>query len=98
MAIEEVIMDPADKLSVDIFKNDQESHISINQELCRECDLKPCLSICPAGLYSISDETGEVLIEYTGCLECGSCRVGCPSGALEWHYPRGGFGVQYRYG
>jgi ferredoxin like protein len=92
------MMDPADKISVDIFKNDQESHIIINQALCRECDIKPCLSICPAGLYSISEETGEVLIEYTGCLECGSCRVVCPSGALEWHYPRGGFGVQYRYG
>jgi ferredoxin-like protein FixX len=24
--------------------------------------------------------------------------VACPSGALEWRYPRGGFGVQYRYG
>jgi ferredoxin like protein len=96
--IEEDIMDPATKLSIDVFKNDQESHIIIHQEICKECELKPCLSICPAGLYSISEETGEILIEYTGCLECGSCRVACPSGALEWNYPRGGFGVQYRYG
>jgi ferredoxin like protein len=92
------MMDPADKLSVDIFKNDQETHIVIRQEICRECATKPCLSICPGGLYSLSEETGEVLIEYTGCLECGSCRVACPRGALEWNYPKGGCGVQYRYG
>ena len=91
-------MEPADKLSLDVFKNDQESHIIIHQEICRECEPKPCLSICPGGLYSVSEETGEVLIEYAGCLECGSCRVACPHGALEWNYPRGGFGVQYRYG
>ena len=91
-------MDPGTKLSIDVFKNDQESHIIIKQEVCRGCELKPCLSICPGGLYSVSAETGEVLIEYTGCLECGSCRVACPHGALEWHYPRGGFGIQYRYG
>jgi len=91
-------MDPASKLSVDIFKNDEEAHIIIRQEICRQCELKPCLRICPAGLYSISEESGEILIEYTGCLECGSCRVVCPCGALAWSYPRGGFGVQYRYG
>jgi ferredoxin like protein len=91
-------MDPADKLSVDIFKNDQDAHIVIRQEICRQCEFKPCLCICPGGLYSVSEETGEILIEYTGCLECGSCRVACPLGALEWRYPRGGFGVQYRYG
>jgi len=91
-------MDPAAKLSVDVFKNDQESHIIIKQEVCRGCELKPCLRICPGGLYSVSEETGEILIEYAGCLECGSCRVACPHGALEWNYPRGGFGVQYRYG
>ena len=62
-------MDPASKLSVDIFKNDQESHIVIKQEICRECAIKPCLSICPGGLYSVSEESGEVLIEFTGCLE-----------------------------
>ena len=76
-------MEPADKLSLDVFKNDQESHIIINQELCRECDLKPCLSICPAGLYSISDETGEVLIEYTGCLN--AAVVGWPAHPGSWN-------------
>jgi len=91
-------MEPADKLSLDAFKTDQKSHIIIHQELCRACEFKPCLSICPGGLYSVSEETGEVRVEYAGCLECGSCRVACPHEALEWNYPRGGFGVLYRYG
>jgi ferredoxin like protein len=91
-------MDPAAKLSIDIFKIDQESHIVIRQEICRKCACKPCLRICPGGLYSINKETGELVVEYTGCLECGSCRVACTSGALTWRFPRGGFGVQYRYG
>jgi ferredoxin like protein len=91
-------MDPASKLNVDVFKNDRVPHIIVRQEICLQCDPKPCLRICPAGLYSVSEETKEILIEYTGCLECGSCRVVCPHGALEWYYPRGGFGVQYRYG
>ena len=76
----------------------KDDDMRLHQEVCQECEIKPCLAICPAGLYSISEETGEILIEYAGCLECGSCRVACPSGALEWNYPRGGFGVQYRYG
>jgi ferredoxin like protein len=91
-------MDPASKLTIDIFKIDQESHIVIHQEICRKCKLKPCLRICPGGLYSMNKETGELVVEYTGCLECGSCRVACTSGALTWSFPRGGFGVQYRYG
>lgn len=91
-------MDPDSKLALDAFKNDEEPHISIRQEICKGCVQKYCLYICPGGLYSINEETGELLNEYTGCLECSSCRVSCPYGALEWNYPRGGFGVQYRYG
>jgi ferredoxin like protein len=91
-------MDPAEKLTIDIFKNDQESHIIIRQDICRRCTVKPCLRICPAGLYSLNEERQEIVVEFAGCLECGSCRVACPAGALEWCYPRGGFGVQYRYG
>jgi ferredoxin-like protein FixX len=44
------------------------------------------------------EETGEIHIEFAGCQECGTCKIACPHGALEWHYPRGEYGVQYRYG
>ena len=91
-------MDPASKLAVNAFKNDEETHISIKQEICNGCKERYCLYVCPGGLYSFSEDTEELLVEYTGCLECGSCRVACPHGALEWLYPRSGCGVQYRYG
>ena len=32
------------------------------------------------------------------CLECGTCLAVAAPGALTWHYPRGGFGVQFREG
>ncbi len=87
-----------EKLALDFFRNDSESHILIDQEKCKGCEAKICISICPGGLYSINEDTGELTVEYAGCLECGSCLVACPEGALSWSYPRGGFGVQYRYG
>jgi len=83
-----------DKFLVD----DDEGHIRLNKEHCRECAAKPCTIACPAGLYTIRD--GEISFDYAGCLECGTCRVVCPKSgvAIIWNYPRGGFGVQFRYG
>jgi len=91
-------MEPADKLALNAFKTDEETHIVIQQETCRECQEQYCLYVCPGGLYSFNEDTGDLVVEYSGCLECGSCRVACPHGALEWNYPCGRFGVQYRYG
>ena len=83
-----------DKFIVD----DEEAHIVLDKTYCRMCAAKPCTLACPAGLYTVKD--GEISFDYAGCLECGTCRVVCPhSGkALVWCYPRGGFGVHYRYG
>jgi ferredoxin like protein len=33
-----------------------------------------------------------------GCLECGTCRIACGTEVLEWYYPSGGAGVQFRFG
>jgi ferredoxin like protein len=87
-----------EKLANNAIKNAKESHIKLNQEVCRNCHEKPCIHVCPGHLYSKSEETGEMAIEYAGCLECGSCLICCVSGAVSWTYPEGGFGVQYRYG
>ena len=87
------------KLGLNAFKLDEESHIRINQEICRQkCKEKYCLFVCPAHLYSVNKETGDFSVEFEGCLECGTCRITCRYGALEWEYPRGGFGVQFRFG
>ena len=85
-------------LGFDKFTFDKEEpHIVIDKTICVECKEKPCLVICPAMLYTIID--GEISFDYAGCLECGTCRVMCmQKGITKWTYPRGTFGVTYRYG
>lgn len=78
------------------FKPDPEPHIVIQKELCLECKEHPCAIVCPAGLYVWENE--QIVFNCEGCLECGSCHVVCPYGAVTWRYPRGGYGVQYRWG
>lgn len=82
------------KINHVMFKTDHESHIKINQEQCSKCQAKPCLTVCPAGMFSLSGDGKEVIYSHEGCLECGTCYVVCPH--LEWNYPKGGFGVIFR--
>ncbi len=88
-----------EKLALDAFKNDKESHIKIRHDICRtKCRSRYCLCICPGHLYKYDEAADEITVEYAGCLECGTCRVACIEGAIDWTYPRGEFGVQYRLG
>ena len=48
--------------------------------------------------YGIVQADGTISVEYAACLDCGTCLAVAPPGVLEWHYPRGGFGVSYRGG
>lgn len=81
------------------FQVDEESHLTvISQETCRACPEKWCNYICPAAVYEFDAALGENLVYYEGCLECGTCRIACPYRNIDWRFPRGGFGVQYRYG
>ena len=91
-------MSVAEKLSINKYELDEDhSHIEINTEICNTvCKTKACLYVCPANVYS--EQEGNVVADYAGCLECGTCRAACPAEALSWEYPRGGFGVIYRYG
>jgi len=91
-------MDMKSKLAINAFKNDKESHIKINQTICKQCKERFCLYICPGHLYTLNEETSEVQVEFAGCLECGSCQMACVYKAIEWNYPKGDFGIQYRYG
>ena len=58
----------------------------------------PCIYACPAHLYELNEESGEMQVEFAGCLECGTCMIACIYGSVNWICPRGEFGVQYRYG
>ena len=54
--------------------------------------------LCPAGCYALNGK-GQVEVTPDGCLECGTCRVlGEPSGEISWFYPRGGYGVLFKFG
>lgn len=76
----------------------EEPHLWINDpEACGRCPYQPCLHFCPTGVYRLDPE-GNIIVGYEGCVECGACRVGCPSGNIGWKLPRGGYGVAYKFG
>lgn len=89
----------ADLLGRDSFEVDEdEAHIVVDPAICTPCATKPCLSVCPAKLYTLRTD-GTVAFDHAGCLECGACRVVCEAGGIvRWTYPRGGYGVSYRQG
>jgi len=84
-----------EKLNFIRFRLDKEAHIVIDREKCALCKGRPCLFACPAGLFILS-EGDEILHSYEGCLECGTCYVVCEQAAINWRYPKGGFGVSFR--
>lgn len=87
-----------DKLGVTKFvAADEDPHLLVNNEICRECPGQWCLYVCPAQRYS-KDAEGVIHVDSEGCFECGTCRVACLPGGLYWKYPLGGFGVCFRMG
>ena len=87
-----------DKLYLNRFITDNESHLKIRDpKVClKECKDKPCTFTCPAQVYSWEED--RILVAYEACIECGTCRYSCPPGNIQWNYPRGGFGVQWKFG
>jgi len=88
-----------DKLFYNRFLVDAgKPHISVRAHLTPSSQLRSLTHLCPAGCYSESDE-GKIEIVPDGCLECGTCRiVTSTTGEVEWNYPRGGFGILYKFG
>jgi ferredoxin like protein len=78
------------------YRIDQESHITVNREVCASCIHRACVFTCPAGCYQWNENSARVDFAYEACLECGTCLIICDKGALKWNYPKGGFGVRYR--
>ncbi len=86
-----------DKLYLVKYKLDKESHIEVDQAKFKADPSKAVLFICPAKTYTLNEETGECLVSFENCLECGTCQIAGLE-YVKWRYPRGGFGVQYRLG
>ncbi len=88
-----------DKLATTHFEVDDTAHIRIkDQKLCQKCEKKPCQKACPAKLYEWNEEAQEMMYNYEGCLECGTCLLICPHDNILWSYPKGAKGVVYRFG
>lgn len=78
------------------FHVDDRPHIVVHAEVCQDCAVRACVYVCPANLFIPLDD-GGILFNYEECFECGTCYVACnKEGAIEWSYPRGGFGVTFR--
>lgn len=85
------------KLGLNVFKHSSHPHIKIVPGAEKDECLKKAVYVCPAGLYSVND-AGMVTLDLDGCLECGTCRIACGPDVLDWYYPDGGSGVQFRCG
>jgi ferredoxin like protein len=74
------------------------AHIKVRPHETPSPELLSLLTACPARCYDTNDK-GQVEITIDGCVECGTCRIiGEPTGDIEWNYPRGGYGVLFKFG
>lgn len=89
-----------DKLVSEIkyYVDEEFAHIQVREPtMCGVCTQKPCLAFCPAHVFT-QDAQGRIMVGYQACVECGSCRIGCPLSNIDWQLPRGGYGVAYKFG
>ncbi len=84
-----------DKLALNLFHVDKDPHITVDQKICHDCPHKICTYVCPVANYKL--ENDNLIFSWEGCLECGTCRIVCDQGAVEWDYPRRGYGISYRF-
>ena len=98
-AITQSVVKVEEKLYFNRFVVDAgKPHITVKPHAVPSRELLSLTKICPAGCYAANAE-GRVEITPDGCLECGTCRiVTSATGEIEWNYPRGGFGVLYKFG
>ncbi len=88
-----------DKLFTVAFKHAKEGHLKIlKPKVCIECEEKWCTTICPANVYHWDEEKQEIIISWENCLEMSVCISACRFGNIEFTYPKGGKGVEFRYG
>jgi len=52
-----------------------------DENRCTHCGA--CITVCPAGAFSLEAETRKVLFNHNKCLVCGLCIKGCPPHAMK---------------
>jgi len=94
---------PAVKVEEKLYQNrymvdEGRPHITVTPHDRASPRLLALTHVCPAACYTATDD-GRVEIASDGCMECGTCRVLCePTGEITWNYPRGGYGVLFKFG
>jgi ferredoxin-like protein FixX len=84
-------------LGLNVFREGKAFHIRVKPGSEGDPRLLLAVAACPAGLYTVGGD-GRVELGRDGCLECGACWLLCGPDVLEWTYPEGAAGVQYRFG
>jgi tetrathionate reductase subunit B len=46
--------------------------------LCNQCDVAPCVEVCPVQATVRRDQDGVVIMYYGKCIGCGMCIAACP--------------------
>ncbi|SEN75205.1 ferredoxin family protein [Lihuaxuella thermophila] len=89
----------SDKLFTIRFKCDKVSHLTIkDRDVCIRCTTKDCNFFCPADVYEWDKKQKLTTVAFENCIECGTCRIACPSDNIEWVYPKGGYGMSFKMG
>ncbi len=74
-------------------------HIFIRDEkVCLKCKDKPCTKVCPAKTYTWDEQNQRIVVSWENCIECAAAEFLCPFDNISWSYPRGGFGIEYKFG
>lgn len=58
--------------------------VKVDKSICSKCAECVGLSYCPMGVYSVDEQTGEVIIDNEKCVDCGLCVNTCPAGAIKF--------------
>lgn len=74
-----------DKLAVNKYDIDRDSHITIHEDVCRSCPDQPCLSACPAGCFSLVD--GGILFSLKDVSSAGAAGSSVRKGRSIGHCP-----------
>ena len=74
----------------------RESHIKVEEAMCRQCSGRICTYVCPAQVYVWDESEERIDIRHENCLECGACWVSCELYAIEWSNPVWGTGISYK--
>jgi len=84
-------------LSANKYEVDEVSHIVLADDPSDK-EFEKLVRVCPAALYKMDSE-GSKSFDFSGCLECGTCRIACGDTVVkEWRNPAAAMGVEYRYG